>query len=263
MRAEVDAASGEPEAGPAAILDHFRRLVAEDLLFLALLHHAEPSGERLESLRRDAGTLALGLELRSATGQEALRALAAALASLPATLDQAVLDQLAADYADIYLTHGYGASPHESVWLDEDHLMRQEPMFQVRAWYARHGLTAGDGRTRPDDHLALELQFLAHLFAPERGDTLAEAARFIDEHLLRWLPRFARRVAERCRTLFFAALALLTDAYCEELQDLLALILAEPRPHPRRNRTADETGALYPTGSLLLRPRTGTDVVDF
>ncbi len=271
MRAEVDAASGEPEARPAATLDHFRRLVAEDLLFLALLHHAEPSRERLESLRRAANPLsltlspmnggegntaeepgvrasdsprpvgegpgvraelALGLELRSSTGQEALRALAAALAGLPATLDQSVLDQLAADYADIYLTHGYGASPHESVWLDEDHLMRQEPMFQVRAWYARHGLTAGDWRNRPDDHLALQLQFLAHLFAPERGDTLAEAARFMDEHLLRWLPRFARRVAERCRTLFFAALALLTDAYCEELRDLLAQILAEPRPTP-------------------------------
>jgi len=273
MRAEVDAASGEPEAGPAATLDHFRRLVAEDLLFLALLHHAEPSRERLESLRQALNSprpvgegpgvrasdsprplgegpgvrasdsprplgegpgvraeLSLGLELRSSTGQEALRALAAALAGLPATLDQAVLDQLAADYADIYLTHGYGASPHESVWLDEDHLMRQEPMFQVRAWYARHGLTTGDWRNRPDDHLALQLQFLAHLFALEQGDTLAEAARFMDEHLLRWLPRFARRVAERCRTLFFAALALLTDAYCEELRELLALILAEPRP---------------------------------
>lgn len=232
MSAEVDTASGEPEAGPSATLDPFRRLVAEDLLSFALLHHAEPSRERLESLRRESDSLVLGLELQSPAGQEALNAIAAALAGLPAELDQAVLDQFAADYADIYLTHAYGASPHESVWLDEDHLMRQEPMFQVRAWYARHGLTAGDWRTRPDDHLALELQFLAHLLAPERGDTLAEAARFMDEHLLRWLPLFARRVNERCRTRFFAALALLTDAYCEELRELLALILTEPRPTP-------------------------------
>jgi len=278
----MDAASGEPEAGPSATLDPFRRLVAEDLLSFALLHHAEPSRERLESLRqailnsprpvgegpgvrapdspRPVGeglgvraALSLGLELHSPAGREALNAMAAALAGLPAELDQAVLDQFAADYAGIYLTHAYGASPYESVWLDEDHLMRQEPMFQVRGWYARHGLTAGNWRNCPEDHLALELQFLAYLVAPERGDTLAEAARFMDEHLLRWLPLFARRVAERCRTRFFAALALLTDAYCEELRELLALFLAEPRPTPEEieQRMKPARGPALPPSSFV------------
>ncbi len=223
-------ATVEAETEPAATVANFRRLAAEDLLALALLHHAEPSGELLESLRQDGGSLGLGLELQSAAGQAALQAMVAAFAGLPETLDQGIIDQFAADYADIYLTNGYGASPHESVWLDEDHLMRQEPMFQVRACYARHGLTAGNWRTRPEDHLALELQFLAYLLVPERGDTLTEAAQFLDEHVLRWLPAFAQRVAERCRTRFFAALAQLTTAYCEELRDLLALVLAQPRP---------------------------------
>ena len=34
----------------------------------------------------------------------------------------------------------------------------------------------------------------------------------MDEHLLRWLPSFAQRVAVRCDTAYFAALALLTVA---------------------------------------------------
>lgn len=231
MTARADTASADPDAGPAITLDSFRQAVAEDLLSLALLHHAEPSGTLLQSLRQEGG-LSLGLALQSAVGREALQAMAAAFEGLPETFSQTILDQYAADYTDIYLTNGYGASPHESVWLDEDHLMRQEPMFQVRAYYTRHGLTVGDWRTRPEDHLALELQFLAHLFEPVRGDTLAEAARFMDEHLLRWLPPFSQRVAERCRTRFFAALALLTAAYCEELRELLAQVLAEPRPTP-------------------------------
>lgn len=229
--AAPEPASSPAEAGSAAALHDFRRLAAEDFAVLALLHHAEPDAALLDGLRREGG-LILGVELQSAAGREALAALATALSGLPATLDQGIIDQFAADYADIYLTHGYGASPHESVWLDEDHLMSQEPMFQVRACYARHGLSAGDWRTRPDDHLALQLQFLAYLLPPERGSTLAEAARFMDEHLLRWLPQFAQRVAERCQTRFFAALARLTAAYCEELRDLLALILTEPRPTP-------------------------------
>ena len=232
MTPAVTPASVATEAGAEATLADFRRLVAEDLAVFALLHHAEPSQEWLTALVAQGG-LALGLELHSPAGQTALAAMADAVAALPKVLDQTVLDQFAADYADIYLTHGYRASPHESVWLDEDHLMRQEPMFQVRAYYARHGLTAGNWRVRPDDHLALQLQFLAYLLAPERDeDTLAEAARFLDEHLLRWLPQFAQRIAERCRTGFFAALAPLTAIYCDELRDVLALILAEPRPSP-------------------------------
>lgn len=229
MTATVDTASAAPDAGPAVTMKSFRQAVAEDLLSLALLHHAEPNSELLQSLRREAG-LSLGLALQSQAGREALQAMAAAFEGLPETLDQTIIDQYAADYADIYLTNGYGASPHESVWLDEDHLMRQEPMFQVRAYYTRHGLTVGDWRTRPEDHLALELQFLAHLFDTKQGDNLLEAANFMDEHLLRWLPLFAKRVAERCRTRFFAALVLLTDAYCEELRELLAQILAQSRP---------------------------------
>lgn len=229
MTPQADTVSVALDAEPAITMESFRQAVAEDLLSLALLHHAEPSRELLQSLRHEGG-LSLGFSLHLPVGREALQAMAAAFEGLPETLDQSIIDQYAADYADIYLTNGYGASPHESVWLDEDHLMRQEPMFQVRAYYQRYGLTAGNWQTRPEDHLALELQFLAHLFEPARGETLAEAARFMDEHLLRWLPLFSQRVAGRCRTRFFAALALLTDAYCQELRDLLAQLLAEPRP---------------------------------
>ena len=49
------------------------------------------------------------------------------------------------------------------------------------------------GRSGPDDHLVVELRFLAFLFAQAKGrDDLAEAARFMDEHLLRWTGRFAK-----------------------------------------------------------------------
>ena len=151
---QADTASAALDAEPAITMESFRQAVAEDLLSLALLHHAEPSRELLHSLRQEGG-LSLSFALQSPVGREALQQMAAAFEGLPETLDQSIIDQYAADYADIYLTNGYGASPHESVWLDEDHLMRQEPMFQVRAYYQRHGLTAGNWQTRPEDHLSL------------------------------------------------------------------------------------------------------------
>jgi len=55
----------------------------------------------------------------------------------------------------------------------------------------------------------LQLQFLAHLFSlDDQQETLREAARFLDEHPLRWVEQFARRVAARCQTPFYAGLSL-------------------------------------------------------
>ena len=47
------------------------------------------------------------------------------------------------------------------------------------------------------------------------------ARRFIDEHLMQWLPRFAGRVTERASTRFYAALAGLTLQVVESLQQRL------------------------------------------
>ena len=71
-----------------------------------------------------------------------------ALADLPAVPDAKTLDDLAADYAAIYLNNSLGASPYESVWLDDDHLACQRPMFELREIYAEAGFKAVDWRSR-------------------------------------------------------------------------------------------------------------------
>ncbi len=234
---QLEAEAGENRMDETLLAD-FRRAAVHDLSLFAVLHDAEMSATVIDSLRSSGFPTNLGLQLASGVGRDTLTLLDKALAGLPDVLDQVALDWLAVDYADIYLTHGLRASPCESVWLDDEQLERQGPMFQVRAWYRRHGLGTADWRKRPDDHLVLQLQFLAHLFGQNKcADPLSEAAQFMDEHLLRWLPDFAQRVAKRCATPFYAALALLTMAYCEELRELLAQILAQPRPTPEQVQT--------------------------
>jgi len=180
---------------------------AEDLRTLAWLHAAERPSAVWHAL--NAAGFPTGLALLSPQ-HAAVQAMNAALRSLgeraagdPGRTD----DALAADYAAIYLTHAFRASPCESVWRDEDHLMLQEPTFAVRAWYRQHGLATTDWRTMPDDHLAVELAFCAHLLDHDQGDA---CARFIDEHLMAWLPLFGQRVAQRADTEVYAALAVLT-----------------------------------------------------
>jgi TorA maturation chaperone TorD len=209
--------------------------IAGDLELLAALHDREPSREWLEAAGACSISEQFALVLDTLAGNAAFAAFDAAVASLPALIDQTVLDNLAAEYANIYLRYLYRAAPSESVWLDEDHLERQRPTFAVKAWYRRYHLTSKDWAARPEDHLVVELRFLAHLFehAKTYGD-LAEAARFMDEHLLRWVGQFAGRIAAETPSDYFAAAALLTDAYLDGLRDLLATAAGLPRHEPIR-----------------------------
>lgn len=211
------------------LLEDFRAAVAADLEDIAALHDLELDDVAVDRLRHAGSAGLLRLRLVNQQSRDALLLFDEAMVRLPARLDDAMIDALAADYADIYLTYGLRAAPCESVWLDEDNLAMQAPMFEVRALYRRHGLQAPNWRQRADDHLVHEVQFLSHLMRPESGDTLGEAAAFLDEHLLLWLPDFAARVAQRCATPFYAGLAAVTAAYLDELRGLLEQILGRPR----------------------------------
>jgi TorA maturation chaperone TorD len=218
-------------------LELFRAAVALDLGTLAVLHNAELDDATLGQLKLAGFPEGIGLRLTGDAGREAMAFLSQAMDELSSPLSCDDLNDLAADYAAIYLTYGLHASPCESVWLDQENLGMQAPMFQVREFYRHFDLAAANWRMRPDDHLVIELHFLSCLMGDEHPQALPEAARFLDEHLLRWLPRFADRVSARCATPFYAGTARLTAAYCDELRDILAGLLGEARP------TAEEVEA--------------------
>lgn len=235
----------------AADWQDFAAALADDAESLATLHDRELDAATLAALKAVDFPANLGLLPKSAAARDAWQLTATALAALPAAPDAALLDDLAADFAAIHLTGAHGASPCESVWLDDDGLICQAPMFALREVYAQAGLASSDWRRRPDDHLVLQLLYTAHALrgigneaadkATNRAadDTASQAANagrwrtlatMLDEHLLRWLPHFATRVAARTDQPFHAGLALLTAAWCDSLRELLAERLGEPRP---------------------------------
>ena len=221
----------QPSDQEEPLLHSFCRAVADDLRLLSALHDREPEATVLEAMRKAPVGQQLAVTLRSEAAQMAFDALDSAITDLPAPIDSATVERLAAFYADIYLTHAYRAAPCESVWLDDDGLIQQEPMFQVRQWYRRAGVVVADPDKRPDDHVVHQLRFVAHLLASQSDEKgLREAARFLDEHLLLWFGRFCGRVARRCPDAYFAGLALLSGAYVEEIRDLISEVLGEPRP---------------------------------
>lgn len=216
------------ETGPT--LTDSCRALSEDLLTLAQLHDRELDQNTIHELWKVGYEDFLALQPQSSRAQDALMLFREGLTEIPTALCQETMDLLAADFADIYLNFGLRTSPCESVWLDEDNLAMQGPMFAVRDCYRRHGLAVEDWRKRTDDHLVNELRFIAYLVETGEEGKLREAAQFLDDHPLRWIDGFASRVAQRSATRLYAGLAMVTAAYLDELRDLLALLLDEPRP---------------------------------
>ena len=214
---------------------------SEDAATLALLHGRELTPELLAALKVLGFPGNLGMASCSEQCEQVFAAMREVAATLPDMPDTTFMDDLAADYAAIYLTGALEASPFESFWVSDEHLLCQEAMFELRALYAADGLRVPDWRMRPDDHLVFQLQFLARrLVRTTVQSDVAPAistqghwrslAEFLDRHLLRWLPDFTYRVSLRCDTSFYAALALLSNAWCQQLRDVIALHLGEPRP---------------------------------
>jgi len=223
----------------------FAEALAADIGLLASLHDCELTAQVAEAARAYSIAEQLALTLASPTGRDAVAAFDEALKELPATLDAEVIDELAAQYADVYLRHTYRVAPSESVWLTEDGLERQEPMFKAERWYRRHNLKVDDWAQRPADHLVIELRFLAYLASQAKDkDDLIDIARFLDEHPLRWLGRFATTLAKYHGPPLYRALADLTAPYLDEARQYLTDITGLPRPvaqlDPTRPKAAPE-----------------------
>lgn len=203
--------------------------LAADADMLSFLHASELDAAVLESLRAVGFPANLALLPGDAMAREAWRALSAALREIPVQPDAAALDELAAEFAAIYLTGAYRLSPCESYWLDQDHLLYQGPMFELRQRYAEAGLRVKDWRKRPEDHVTHQLGFVARLLSAARSEEdWKQLASFLDQHLLRWIHDFARAVHARTGASFYAGLAVLTATWCARLR---ACIDVPPMAH--------------------------------
>jgi TorA maturation chaperone TorD len=148
-------------------------------------------------------------------------------------------DDVVADYTRLFIGPGSVlAPPWESVFVEKGRMIFQKATLDVRDWYRRHGLQSVKLYQEPDDHIGLELRFLAHLAgeglsALEQGDDVAfEAAndaqrRFLSGHVLNWAPVWCDQVMVYTRTDFYRGVALSVKGLLQELADLFELELVE------------------------------------
>lgn len=153
----------------------------------------------------------------------------------PDSSPSALFDDVRADYTRLFIgLDRVLAAPWESVYFNDERLLFQVQTQQVRQWYLRYGLESENLHKEPDDHIGLELGFLAHL--AQRGlqaidqndpaafeDALAAQRGFLAEHLLKWASAWCDQVLAHAQTEFYRGIALLTRGVLTELASIFDL----------------------------------------
>ena len=135
--------------------------------------------------------------------------------------DPARLNALTWDFNRLFVGPGEMlAAPWESVYRSKTKLTFQESTLQVRELYERFGLQAPAIHREPDDHLGLELAFVATLSdltaqAAAEGDATRLTMCFeaqkdlLRDHLLAWAPACLALVEQHAETDYYRGAALL------------------------------------------------------
>jgi TorA maturation chaperone TorD len=143
--------------------------------------------------------------------QEPLVDLKEALCMIDMSSDEE-LDDLLCEYTRLFIgPYRLPSPPWESVYTSPKKLLMQEAYDDVRQLYNEIGLTMSN----PDiiaDHIGAELNFVGLLLQKATDDPTREnyysgiKVRFLDEHIMRWVPQFARDMEEAAELALYKAL---------------------------------------------------------
>ncbi|MDR2400529.1 MAG: molecular chaperone TorD family protein [Deferribacteraceae bacterium] len=95
------------------------------------------------------------------------------------------------------------APPWGSTYLNDDRLLFTEETLKVRFFYEKYGMKLKEKYSEPDDHIGLELEFLAYLL--ERGEREA-ACTFAAQFLVPWISRWNADMQKHSKTGYYKGL---------------------------------------------------------
>jgi TorA maturation chaperone TorD len=150
-----------------------------------------------------------------------------------------VESDLAAEFTGLFLNASrQPVHPFESVYTSEERLLMQRARDEVLNEYRRAGLERIQEFREPEDHIALEFEFMSNLCNKTLDSLQAQdkmAAResvewqkkFFDEHLSVWIPHFCKDLARLAQSDFYRGIALLTVELLETERETIPALLAE------------------------------------
>ncbi|MFZ5857936.1 MAG: TorD/DmsD family molecular chaperone [Chloroflexota bacterium] len=216
-------------------------LLGEALLLgvLSKIMQSQPEKEWIENLIKEDLFSELPLEVKNKDLEIGLALLHSWSNQYKDGFGDHILVGLRADHTNLFVGVGKPvAPPWESVYFNEDRMIFQEQTLQVREWYRKFGLEPENLRKEPDDHIALELSFLAHLaslglMAIENKDdaglekSLQAQRQFLHDHTLRWMKFWAGSVEKHAKTDLYRGTAILTRGTLMALVEVLGVEMPE------------------------------------
>lgn len=154
-----------------------------------------------------------------------------------AAADSSDLEDLAADYAKVFLAAGDAAGraafPYEAVYVNKKHQVGGSTQMQMHALYLERGLEPNPNVYRTmDDNIGLMLEYMANICdeitdAAENDDKekvnvlLAEQGQFIKKHITNWIYSFTSDVIKFSERDFYKAVAKITNGFIKKEAELL------------------------------------------
>ena len=147
-----------------------------------------------------------------------------------------LLEDLAVEYTRLFLGPGKHISPHESV-----HHQREDGQWgklwgkstvEVKKFIEATGLSYTDDYKGLPDHISVEFEFMQQLILAEEQAWMDEdrdkavacrqvEKKFIEEHLINWIPNFCEKVVQETELPFYKAMATLTRSFIEfEMEEM-------------------------------------------
>jgi TorA maturation chaperone TorD len=146
-----------------------------------------------------------------------------------------LLEDLAVEYTHLFLGPGKHISPNESV-----HHQREDGQWgklwgastvEVKRFIEATGLSYNEEFKGLPDHISVEFEFMQQLTLREEkawkeDPGQAQACRqvekrFIEEHLICWVPSFCKKVIEETESPFYHSVAALTRSFIEfEMEEM-------------------------------------------
>jgi TorA maturation chaperone TorD len=208
------------------------------VLFQNLLGN-EPSPEQLAAIDAFITRDALAIMEEDATQPSS---------NPPASVDAAFLDDLEtyrddpaplkSEYTRLFLgPNKLVAPPWESVYIGKERTLFTVVTLNVREFYRSQGFLPAEYPHVADDHIALELDFLANvgnkaIEALAAGDNdavrnrLEASAKFLDDHLLKWVGDYEKDLVEKGKSIFYVKVVQAAVAFARQDRQLLDRLLA-------------------------------------
>jgi len=137
------------------------------------------------------------------------------------------LEDLAVEYARLFIgPKPPPAIPYASFYLSESKSLMTEETLKVRETYLKAGFAVKEPGRMLEDHIAVELEFLARLTEKiiealksgntEEAETLYHLRKdFIENHLKLWLPAFIERILDSTQEDFYRGCAYFLKEFFE------------------------------------------------